>query len=195
MTQPETPERAAAEKEAAARRAVARHARAVSDIWKMQDKELPVLPHQRSELDRARAAVSAIGEDAAKDLEQAYGRDPTLAPEAAGGRVQRAIRAMRLEAEIRADPEKRADRFVEDWRKLDRRYRAAYAEGDHQSVKRLRAGMGAMAKSLERDAQMESVLRGRRHDLGIDFDAGRKLVHDLAASVGFEMTRRRGIGR
>jgi Ti-type conjugative transfer relaxase TraA len=186
---------AQAEKEAAARRAVARHARAVSDIWKMQDKELPVLPHQRGELDRAREGLSAIGEDAARDLEQAYGRDPTLAPEAAGGRVQRAIRAMRLEAEIRADPEKRADRFVEDWRKLDRRYRAAYAEGDHQSVKRLRAGMGAMAKSLERDAQMESVLRGRRHDLGIDFDAGRKLAHDLAGSVGFEITRGRGMGR
>jgi Ti-type conjugative transfer relaxase TraA len=192
--QPET-ERAAAEKEAAARRVISRHARAVIDIWKMQDKELPVLPHQRSELDRARAAVHAIGEDAAKDLEQAYGRDPTLAPEAAGGRVQRAIRAMRLEAEIRTDPEKRADRFVEDWRKLDRRYRAAYAEGDHQSVGRLRANMGAMAKSLERDAQMESVLRGRRHDLGIDFDAGRKLVHDLAASVGLEITRGRGMGR
>ncbi|MBG0792962.1 Ti-type conjugative transfer relaxase TraA, partial [Methylocystis sp. H62] len=194
MTQPET-ERAAAEKEATARRAVARHARAVSDIWKMQNKQLPVLPHQRSELDRARAAVSAIGEDAAKDLERAYGRDPALAPEAAGGRVQRTIRAMRLEAEIRADPKRRADRFVEDWRKLDRRYRAANAEGDHQSVKRLRADMGAMTKSLERDAQMESVLRGRRHDLGIALDAGRKLAHDLAASVGFEMTRGRGMSR
>ncbi|MBM3652291.1 MAG: Ti-type conjugative transfer relaxase TraA, partial [Alphaproteobacteria bacterium] len=188
-------ERAQAEKEAAARRAVARHARAVTDIWKMQGKELPVLPHQRSELDRARAAVSAIGEDAAKDLEQAYGRDPALAPEAAGGRVQRAIRAMRLEAEIRTDPVKRADLFVEDWRRLDRRYRAADAKGDHQSVNRLRGDMGAMAKSLERDAQMESVLRGRRHDLGIDFDAGRKLAHDLAASVGLEMTRGRGMGR
>ena len=113
-------------------------------------------------------------------MEQAYGRDPTLAPEAAGARVQRAIRAMRLEAEIRTSPEKRADRFVEDWRKLDRRYRAAYDEGDHQRVKRLRGDIGAMAKSLERDAQMESILRGRRHDLGIDFDVGRKLVHDFA---------------
>ncbi|MBG0792018.1 Ti-type conjugative transfer relaxase TraA, partial [Methylocystis sp. H62] len=188
-------ERARAEQEAAAQRAVARHARAVTDIWKMQDKELPVLPHQRGELDRARAALNERREYAAKDLEQAYDRDPTLAPEAARGRVQRAIRAMRLEAEIRTDPERRADRFVEDWRRLDRRYRAAYAEADHQSVGRVRATMGAMAKSLERDAQMESVLGGRRHDLGIDFDTGRKLAHDLAASVGFEMTRGRGIGR
>jgi Ti-type conjugative transfer relaxase TraA len=69
------------------------------------------------------------------------------------------------------------------------------AKGDFQSVGHMRADMGAMAKSLERDAQMESVLRGRRHDLGIDFDAGRKLAHDLAASVGLEMTRRLGIGR
>jgi hypothetical protein len=102
---------------------------------------------------------------------------------------------MRLEAEIRTNPDSRADRFVEDWRKLDRRYRAAYAEGDHQKVKRLRGDMGAMAKSLERDAQMESVLRGRRYDLGIDFDTSRKLAHDLASSVGFEMTRGRGMGR
>ncbi len=188
-------ERALAEKKAAEGRAIARHARAVTDIWKMRDKELPVLPHQRGELDRARAALNERRENAAKDLEQAYSRDPTLAPEAAGGRVQRAIRAMRLEAEIRADPEKRADRFVDDWRRLDRRYRAAYAEGHYQAVGRLRGDMGAMAKSLERDAQMESVLRGRRQDLGVDFDTGRKLAHDLASSVGFEMTRRLGIGR
>jgi hypothetical protein len=40
--------------------------------------------------------------------------------EAAAGRAQRAIRAMRLEAEIRTDPKLRADRFVERWQGLER---------------------------------------------------------------------------
>jgi hypothetical protein len=116
-------------------------------------------------------------------------------PDAAGGRVRQALRAMQLEAEVRTDPDKRADRFVEQWRKLDGQYRGAYARGDYDAIGRVRSDMGAMAKSLERDAQVESVLRGRKQELGIDFDTGRKLSHDLASSVGIEMGRSLGMSR
>ena len=51
-----------------------------------------------------------------------------------------------------------------------------------------------MAKSLERDAQVESVLRGRKQELGISFETGRQLSHDLASSVGIEMGRGRDLG-
>jgi len=40
------------------------------------------------------------------------------APEARTGRTGNAVRAMQLEAEIRANPELRADRFVESWQQL-----------------------------------------------------------------------------
>jgi hypothetical protein len=155
----------------------------------MQDKGLPVLPHQRAELDKAREAMNATGKHAAKDMEQAYKRDPALASEAAGGRVRQAMRAMQLEAEIRTDPDKRADRFVEGWRQLHQHREELQRDGDFRGARKLSEQMAGMAKSLERDAQVESVLRERKQELGISFETGRQLSHDLASSVGIEMGR------
>lgn len=169
--------------------AVQRHARAVADIWKMQDKGLPVLPHQRAELDKAREAMNQTGKHAAQDMERAYSRDPALASDAAGGRVRQAMRAMQLEAEIRTDPDKRADRFVEGWRQLGQHREELQRDGDFRGARKVSEQMAGMAKSLERDAQMESVLRGRKQELGISFETGRQLSHDLASSVGIEMGR------
>ncbi|HEY0597239.1 Ti-type conjugative transfer relaxase TraA [Sphingopyxis sp.] len=193
-----TTERAATaqtERESIRRLAVERHARAVADIWKMQDKGLPVLPHQRAELDKAREAMGKVDSHAAKDMESAYRRNPALATEAAGGRSQRAIQAMRLEAEIRSDPDKRADRFVEGWRQLGQHREELRRDGDVRGARKLSEQMAGMAKSLERDAQMESVLRGRKQELGIGIDTGRQLSHDLASSVGVEMGRSLGMSR
>lgn len=56
--------------------------------------------------------------------------------------------------------------------------------------------MGNMAMSLERDAQMDSLLRGRERQLGIsmDFDSGMKLGRQLALSHGLGRGRDLGIG-
>jgi len=180
---------AQAERENVRRLAVERHARAVANIWKMQDKGLPVLPHQRAELDKAREAMNQTGKHAAQDMERAYSRNSDLVPDAAGGRVRQAMRAMQLEAEIRTDPDKRADRFVEGWRELGRHREELQRDGDFRGARKVSEQMAGMAKSLERDAQVESLLRDRRHELGIDFDSGRKLTHDLSSSVGIEMGR------
>jgi hypothetical protein len=184
------PARAAqAEREHVRQLAVQRHARAVADIWKMQDKGLPVLPHQRAELDKAREAMNGVAKHAAKDMERAYGRDSALASDAAGDRVRQAIRAMQLETEIRTDPDKRADRFAEGWRQLGRHREELQRDGDFRGARKVSEQMAGMAKSLERDAQVESLLRGRKQELGLDFDTGRTLAHDLSGSVGIEMGR------
>jgi len=183
------------EREHVRRLAVERHARAVSDIRKMQDKGLPVLPHQRTELDKAREAMGQIDRHAAEDMERAYRHDPTLVGEAAGGRSGRAIQAMRLEAEIRTDPDKRADRFVEGWRQLGRQREGLQRDGDARGARKVSEQMAGMATSLERDAQIESVLRGRKLELGINIDSGRQLSHDLASSVGIERGRDLGMSR
>lgn len=52
-----------------------------------------------------------------------------------------------------------------------------------------------MAKSLERDAQVESLLLGRKRELGIDMDTGRNLARDLANSVSFDRSRDLGMSR
>ena len=183
-----------AEREHIRRLAVQRHARAVADIWKMQEKGLPILPHHRTALDNAREAMNRSGKHAAKDMEQAYARDPALVAKASDGRIRQALRAMQLEAEIRTDPEKRADRFVEGWLRLSQHRGELQCDGNFRGARKVSEQMAGMAKSLDRDAQVESLLRPRRAELGIDFDTGRKLTHDLASSVGIETGRSHGHG-
>ena len=101
---------------------------------------------------------------------------------------------MQLEAEIRTDPVLRADRFVEAWTRLDGAHRAAYVRGDYATIWSTRDQMGAMVEGLERDAQVESLLRGRRAELGVRLELGQGLAYDLATSVGVTIGRGLGIG-
>ena len=59
------------------------------------------------------------------------------------------------------------------------------------AYKATRLEMGNMAKSLERDPQMESLLAGRKAALGIEMDDGRSLGRALALSQGIDF----GLGR
>ncbi len=177
------------------RSAVERFARAAADIERMHGQGLPVLPHQRAAMDKAREALDAIRPNASTDLGAALQRQPELVHEAAEGRGQAAMRAMQLEAEIRADPFQRADRFVEGWQQLQRHREDLQRDGDFRGAKRVAQEMHGMAKGLERDAQMESVLRGRTRELGIDMEMGRSLARDLADSVPFDHGRNLGMSR
>jgi Ti-type conjugative transfer relaxase TraA len=173
---------------------VRRYARSVMDIAKMRESGLPILPHQVQAREHAGAALDALAPHAARDLDHAFERDPPLVREAAAGRAQRAIRAMRLEAEIRADPNLRADRFVGRWQELGQTSERQYQAGDMAGYKTTRSAMGDMAKSLERDPQLESILEGRKRDLGIGIDSGRRLGLELAFNHGIDLGRGRGIG-
>jgi hypothetical protein len=124
------------------RRGVERYARALNELERMRDQGLPVLPHQRAALDKARDALDAIRPHASSDLAAAIQRRPELVQEAAAGRSQAAIRAMQLEAEIRTDPFKRADRFVEGWQKLQRHREALQRLSGHAEGVRADGGHG-----------------------------------------------------
>jgi len=176
----------------ARRRVIERHARAAADVMRMNDRGLPVLAHQRQALEQARETMGKIGPHAAKDLERAYVRDPALASETASGRTQRAIRVLQLEAEVRADPRLRADRFVERWQGLERQRSALHRAGDMTGAGQVKDRMGAMAKSLERDPQVESLLRARRPELGLPAEMGRSVGQGLADYLG--IARGRGLG-
>lgn len=119
---------------------------------------------------------------------------PDLVREAGTGKVNRAIRALQLETEIRPDPAQRADRFVDRWRELGNTSQRQYQSGDMCGYKATRAAMGDMAKSLERDPQLESLLANRKGDLGIQVEAGRRLGQELAFNHGIDLGTGRGIG-
>ena len=96
--------------------------------------------------------------------------------------------------EIRTDPNRRADRFVERWQKLDQTSQRQYQAGDMSGYKAMRSAMGDMAKSLERDPQLESILANRKIELGIQIESGRRLGLELAFSHGIDLGRGRGLG-
>lgn len=176
------------------RRAIQSHARAVVEIFKATGRGYPALPHQVTALQKARTALERFDRNASSVLERSYRADHGLAEEVAGGRTQRAIRILQLEAELQADPVKRADRFVNDWTRLNARRAEAYGAGDMKMMSDARDRMAAMAKALERDPQMESLLRGRQSALGIDMEVGRSLGQALARGIGADRGRGRGMG-
>jgi Ti-type conjugative transfer relaxase TraA len=183
------------ESPAAARdRVIARHARAVQAIFELQDRGGSATPEHTRELNAARGDLNALRPHASDDAENAYARDASLAPEAARGDSRRARDRIAIERDVRTDPAKRADQFVERWNKLTEGAERAYVAGDISTQKSMRSHMANMAKSLERDPQMESILANRKLELGITFDSGRKLGAELAFNHGIDLGRGLGIG-
>ena len=156
----------------------------------MRRDGLPVLPHQDVALKRAEKALSAASPEAAVDLRSALSRQRGLAGrvdqpggmEAIGGALAR-------ESQVRRDPQLRAERFVESWTRL----KTQHAElGGWQNAD-ARRKVEARMKGLAGGPQVESVLAGRRRELGLSPGAmpGRNLVQDLARSLSLG----RGLGR
>ncbi|MBB5045489.1 Ti-type conjugative transfer relaxase TraA [Rhodopseudomonas rhenobacensis] len=195
----DTPERTvAADTDVALRqaptKALIRHARAVNAIFEMQQQGGKASSEQVKELQEARKEFEAVRPYGSHDAEAAYKTNPELAELAASGNPARAICALQLETELRTDPARRADRFVERWQKLDQTSQHQYQAGDMSGYKSTRAAMGNMAKNLERDPQLESILAGRKQQLGIAFETGRRLGQELAFTHGIDLGRGRGIG-
>ncbi|MBV9981768.1 Ti-type conjugative transfer relaxase TraA [Bradyrhizobium sp.] len=175
-------------------RMLVRHARAVDAIFEAQEMGGQASPEQVKELQKVRKIFEEVRPYGSVDAEAAYKKDPDLAHEAAGGRVNRAIRALQLETELRIDPGRYADRFVEHWQKLDQSSLRQYQAGDMSGYRATRSAMGDMARSLERDPQLESLLENRKRELGISFESGRRLGLELAFAHGIDLGRGRGLG-
>jgi Ti-type conjugative transfer relaxase TraA len=180
-------------------KAVQRFGRAAQDIVRMGTEGLAPLPHQRVAFQQAANDLNALRPGGARDLRDAFHREPGLIDDAVQGRTATVVRAMMLEADlraqaaIRAEQALRADRFVTDWQRQARLYERHIHEGESAAADRIRQGMIGMAKSLERDPQLESLLRERVKTLGIRPSQGGSISHDLQIWSGF--SRGRGIER
>jgi len=175
------------------RRAVARYAHALGDINRMQAQGLPVLPHQKAALENSRQVLDTIRPNAAADLANALERRPELIEAAIGGRSQEPLRAMRHEAAVRSDPTLRSERFFSDWKELSAAQKKLEQKGDRAGAKHMSAKLTELAKTLERDPQVESLLRGKTHELGINPKSEHSIAHELTASLNRERTRDLGM--
>ncbi|UCI17314.1 Ti-type conjugative transfer relaxase TraA [Mesorhizobium sp. B2-1-8] len=178
-------------------KALVRHARAIDVILRSGTADGQGSPDQMQELKDARTAFEKVRPHGWRDAEAAYVKNPELVREAGAGRVNRVVLALQLETEIRTgldtDPGRRADRFVERWQKLDRTSQVQYQAGDMSGYRSTRSAMSEMAKSLERDPQLESLLANHKKALGIQVESGRRLGVELAFSHGIGRGRSLGL--
>ncbi len=182
--------------------ALTHHARAVDAMLIAEETTDRISPEHMRELDKARQAFDKVRPHGWRDAESAYAKHPELAHEAATGKVNRAIRALQLETEIRTersndvslDLNARAARFVERWQKLDQTSQRQYQAADMAGYRATRAQLGDMARSLERDPQLESILANHKKALGIGMESGRRLGAELAFTHGINLGRGRSIG-
>ncbi len=172
---------------------IERFARATADIERMRVASLPALPHQQQALTRAGEALDQTRPQAARDLAAAFRREPALIGEAATGRTNATVRAMALEAEVRTNPELRADRFVAAWRQLGQQRDRLERGGDDAGADRLSKRMESLAGALHRDPQLESLLRNRNAELGIEMKRGRSVGEVLTHSLGIRRGRDYGM--
>jgi len=116
-------------------KAIERYARVQADMDRMREKGLPVLPHQKEALAKAGDALDRLRPQAARDLASAFERNPALVRDAAEGKAGGAARAMAEEAQVRSNPELRADRFVERWQGMARERAELARSGDRRSAR------------------------------------------------------------
>jgi Ti-type conjugative transfer relaxase TraA len=173
--------------------AVARFARATAAIAQMRELGRPETARQRAVFDAARMGLDAVRPNAARDLRAAFVRDMGLLQEASAGQPANAIRGMEWERRYRTEPQFRAEHFVRTWRQLGDRHELHERRGDEGAARRIAAQMSGLAKSLERDPQLESLLRNRSKDLGVPAYLDRPLSQALPQWIGWG--RGRGIDR
>ena len=79
---------------------------------------------------------------------------------------------------------------TDKWQRQSEQYRALRKNGSAAASDKVRASLVGMAKGLERDPQLESVLANRRSQLGLEAMSTKTLSQDLQKSLGLS----RGLG-
>ncbi len=174
-------------------KAVVRFARAAAQIVEERRQGRQEASGQLREYHDARHALDSLRPEGARDLREAFVRDMKLIDETAAGNTSRAISEMDWERRYRTDPKFRADQFVKAWRQLGDRHEMFERRGDDTSTRRIASQMTQLAKTLERDPQVESLLRHRDKELGIPPFIDRPLSQALPDWIGWG--RGRGLGR
>jgi len=178
-------------------RAVTRYGKAAQEIVRMKEQGFEPLVHQRKAFDNAKQELDTVRSGGAEDMRKAMNADRSLIADAAQGRTAGAISAMERQASMRireqriaAQNERRADAFVDSWQRATAHYEKLRKGPNAAASNKVRASLVNMAKGLERDPQLESVLAGRRPQLGLDVMSTKPLSQDLQKSLGLS----RGLG-
>ena len=154
------------------RRAVDRYATAWMEAVQMAEKGVPILAHQRIAIEEAGKTLDQVKPGAAADLRSAITQEPRVAramKELQGEkRVDALLVGIEHEARVRTTPALKAQRLVQQWNQLEEQYEATRDwryEATHEKVK---GAMRELAFEFKRDAQLESLMRNRAREFGIE---------------------------
>lgn len=151
--------------------AVDRYVQAYSRMDRQLQQKLPILEGQMqayrlaaSDLEQARPGSHAL-------IRSAMQYDPktseAMTERSGRERVDQLIAGMDRERACQADPNVRAERFIQRWGEL-KAERQELREPQHDEARgKVEGEMRNMSQSLERDPQLQSTLRSRAQELGV----------------------------
>jgi Ti-type conjugative transfer relaxase TraA len=182
-------------------RAVDRYARAWTDAARMREQNLPVLEHQKLALRDAGGALDAARPGATRDLLTAMEHEPATHQVMIGmqGRERAAqlVAGIQHEDRVRQDPNLKAERLVKVWNELEAQQERLSGRDQAEARGKVEARMKEVAGALKRDPQLESLLRSRSKELGIE--AGSRLDRvmqepNIERAISHGIRRDRGLG-
>ncbi|QFT02068.1 Mobilization protein A (plasmid) [Labrenzia sp. THAF191b] len=180
--------------------AVDRYSRAYQSIDQHRRDGLPVLDMQRQEIRAAGQKLDQV-QNGMKDLMRStLQHDPATVramTELSGReRVAQVIDGMKRENAALQDPNIRAERFVNRWQELQGQRQELRGWQHDDARAKVEGQMNSMAHSLERDPQVDSILRNRRQELGIGQQQrrGQSIAHELQEEMTRGQRLSRGIG-
>ncbi len=153
-------------------RALDRYARAWSDAMRMQEKNLPILEHQRTAFREASRALDGVRPGASADLRNALTHEPPFYQAMTGlqgkERTAQLRAALDHEARVRSDPNLKAERLVKTWRGLEAEHQQLSGYENKPAREQVKERMKSLAGELKRDPQLELILQRRAQELGIE---------------------------
>jgi Ti-type conjugative transfer relaxase TraA len=182
-------------------RAVDRYARAWTDADRMREQNLPVLEHQKLALRDAGGALDTARPNATRDLLTAMEHEPATYRAMTGmqGRERAAqlVAGIQHEDRVRQDSNLKAERLVKVWNGLEAQHERLSGRDQAEARGKVEGRMKEVAGELKRDPQLESLLRSRSKELGIE--AGSRLDRvvrepNIERAISHGIRRDRGLG-
>ena len=179
--------------------AVDQYARAYSSAEKQVQQSLPILETQKQAYRTAAAHLDQARPGSHELIRSALQYDPNTSDAmtqlSGRERVGQLVAGMDRERALQADPNVRAERFIERWNEL-RSERQQLRGWQHDEARgKVETEMRGMSQRLERDPQLESTLRNRSQELGINHirqeqtlarEMERQLTQSRSQSLGME---------
>ena len=168
-----TPERSVQQVRALAlEQSIDRYARAWMDAWRMHEKDLPILEHQKTEIRVSGEALDRERPGTTRDLINALRYEPPMhramheleGPE----RTRRLLAGLKHEEEIRRDPNLRAERLVKEWNGLEAQRKDLAGSRNEEARERVKGQMRELAMEFKLQPQLELALKSRARELGIE---------------------------